>query len=160
MSARCKGQFGYCLLYPGEVSDSYMVSATVRGADAAAVGLAVETGEQLDRGFAVLCHLREGRALAFDLTAAWSELANEYEKATTEYSPVVDSALTGGIPDEFTVQVVVRGDVVEAFVADRVVLTYRLSSDGGVVALLVQDGSATFSDIRLSALATQVSGVA
>ena len=160
LSARCKGEFGYCLLHPGSTSGAYMVSATVSGADAAAVGLAVETGEQLDRGFAVLCHLREGRALAFDLTAAWSELANEYEKATTEYSPVVDSALTGGASDELTLQVVVRGDVVEAFVADRAVLTYRLSSDGGVVALLVQDGSATFGDIRIAALSTQVSGVA
>ncbi len=53
-----------------------------------------------------------------------------------------------------------RGDVVEAFVADRVVLTYRLSSSGGLVALLVQDGSATFGDVRIAALSTQVSGVA
>ncbi len=48
-------------------------------------------------------------------------------------------------------QVVVRGDLVEAFVASSASLTYRLPRvDAGVIALVVQDGSVRFSDVKIA----------
>lgn len=86
---------------------------------------------------------------AVDLTAARSEVANEYEKATTEYASVAEGSLPSSSFDEIPIQVIVRGDLVEAFVADTVCLTYRLSArEAGLTALLIQDGSAQFSDVR------------
>ena len=83
------------------------------------------------------------------LTAARSEIANEYEKATTEYAPVAEAYLPHATFDRITIRIVVRSDVVEAFVADTVCLTYRLSErEAGLVALLLQDGSARFVGIR------------
>ena len=144
------GSFGYCILRPAEPADQYVLSATVTGGENAAIfGLAVQTNEQLDCGVAVLCYPSESRVCAVDLTAARSEVANEYEKATTEYASVAESCLPGAPFDAITMTVVVRGDVVEAFVADAVCLTYRLSAgEAGSVALLVQDGSAQFTDVR------------
>jgi beta-fructofuranosidase len=144
------GGFGYCILETDANAANYAVSVTVTGASAAAiVGIAVQTDEQLDRGAAVLCYPREQRLAAVDLTAARSEIANEYEKATTEYAPVAEAFLPAASFDPIVIRVVVRSDVVEAFVADTVCLTYRLSiREAGPIALLIQDGSATFTDIR------------
>ena len=92
---------------------------------------------------------REQRVVAADLTAARSEIANEYEKATTEYASVAESCLPHATFDPITVRVVVRSDGVEAFVADTVCLTCRLSTRAaGSIALLIQDGSARFTDVR------------
>jgi len=123
---------------------------TVRGGqDAAIFGVAVQTDEQLDCGAAVLCYPSEGRVCAVDLTALRSEVANEYEKAVSEYASVAESSLPLAAFDEITIRVVVRGDVVEAFVADTVCLTYRLpAAAAGSVALVIQDGSAQFTQVR------------
>jgi beta-fructofuranosidase len=144
------GLFGSCVLSRAPETGYYAVSATITGGqDAAIFGLAVETGEQLDSGVAVLCYPSERRVCAVDLTAARSEIANEYEKATTEYASVAEHCLPGAAFGDITIRVVVRGDVVEAFVAGAVCLTYRLPPGaGGSVALLIQDGSARFSDVR------------
>jgi beta-fructofuranosidase len=144
------GRFGYCMLNPAQDTDQYVISATVSGAGGAAIfGLAVQTNEQLDCGVAILCYPRERRVCAVDLTAARSEVANEYEKATTEYASVAEGCLPSSSFDEIPIQVIVRGDLVEAFVADTVCLTYRLSArEAGSTALLIQDGSARFSDVR------------
>jgi beta-fructofuranosidase len=144
------GGFGYCILRPPVPAAGYTLSVTVSGSQHAAIfGLAVQTNEQLDCGLAVLCYPGEKRVSAVDLTAARSELANEYEKATTEYASVAEACLPGRAFDALTLSVVVRGDVVEAFVADTVCLTYRLpTAVAGSVALLIQDGSARFTDVR------------
>ena len=144
------GSFGYCMLQPAADAAHYSVSVTVTGGTSAAIfGLAVQTNEQLDRGAAVLCYPSERRVAAVDLTAARSEIANEYEKATTEYAPVAEACLPQASFDDITIRVVVRSDVVEAFVADTVCLTYRLSvREAGPIALLIQDGSARFTDVR------------
>jgi beta-fructofuranosidase len=144
------GGFGYCILRPAVPVASYTLSVTVSGGqDAAIFGLAVQTNEQLDCGVAVLCYPGERRVSAVDLTAARSELANEYEKATTEYASVAEGCLPGHAFDAVTLSVMVRGDVIEAFVADTVCLTYRLpTAVAGSVALLIQDGSARFTDVR------------
>jgi hypothetical protein len=144
------GGFGYCILHPVAPAARYTLSATVSGGqDAAIFGLAVQTNEQLDCGVAILCYPGERRVSAVDLTAARSELANEYEKATTEYASVAEGSLPGHSFDALTLSVIVRGDVVEAFVADTVCLTYRLpTAVAGSVALLIQDGSARFTDVR------------
>jgi beta-fructofuranosidase len=142
--------FGYCVLRPAEQARQHVISVRVSGAaDAAIFGLAVQTNEQLDCGVAILCYPREQRVCAVDLTAARSEVANEYEKAATEYASVAESSLAGTAFDEVVIRVVVREDIVEAFVADTVCLTYRLSSyEAGSIALLIQDGSARFTDVR------------
>ena len=144
------GGFGYCILRPAGTDGQYSLSVTVSGGqDAAIFGLAVQTNEQLDCGAAVLCYPSERRVCAVDLTAARSELANEYEKATTEYASVTENCLPGAAFDAVTFRVVVRDDVIEAFVADSVCLTYRLSTaQAGSIALLIQDGSARFAQIR------------
>jgi beta-fructofuranosidase len=144
------GGFGYCILCPADPVARYTLAVTVSGGqDAAIFGLAVQTNEQLDCGVAILCYPGERRVSAVDLTAAKSELANEYEKATTEYASVAEGCLPGHAFSELTLSVVVRGDVVEAFVADTVCLTYRLpTAEAGSVALLIQDGSARFTDVR------------
>jgi beta-fructofuranosidase len=147
------GQFAYCVLRPDLGEGQFIVSATVRAGDAAVVGLAVQTTEQLDSGMALLFYPREHRVSAVDLTAARSEIANEYEKATTEYASVAEGAVPRADPDAFRFQVVVRGDLAEAFVADAVTLTYRLATpEPGAVALVVQDGSARFEDVTISYL--------
>jgi beta-fructofuranosidase len=148
-TASSAGGFGYCILRPEAACGQYSLSVTVsEGQDAAIFGLAVQTNEQLDCGAAVLCYPSERRVCAVDLTAARSELANEYEKATTEYASVTESCLPGTAFDVMTFRVVVREDVVEAFVADSVCLTYRLSrAQSGSIALLIQDGSASFTQI-------------
>jgi len=144
------GRFGYCMLSPARDAGQYLISATVTGAGSAAIfGLAVQTSEQLDRGLAILCYPSERRVCAVDLTAARSEVANEYEKATTEYASVAEGCLPAVSFDHITITVLVRGDLVEAFVADRVCLTYRLPvREAGSTALLIQDGSGRFSDVR------------
>jgi beta-fructofuranosidase len=144
------GGFGYCILRPEEAADEYVLSATVSGGKEAAIfGLAVQTNEQLDCGAAILCYPSEHRVCAVDLTAARSEVANEYEKATTEYASVAESCLPNAGFDEISMRIVVRGDVVEAFVADAACLTYRLPvCETGSIALLIQNGSARFSDVR------------
>jgi beta-fructofuranosidase len=144
------GGFGYCILNPVVPAARYTVTVTVSGGqDAAIFGLAVQTNEQLDCGVAILCYPGERRVSAVDLTAARSELANEYEKATTEYASVAEGCLPGHAFDALTLSVIVRGDVVEAFVADTVCLTYRLpTAEAGSVALLIQDGSARFTHVR------------
>jgi beta-fructofuranosidase len=153
LSAEAIGAFGYCMLTPTRAADDYTVTVTVAGGSEAAIfGVAVQTNEQLDRGAAVLCYPAERRVAAVDLTATRSEIANEYEKATTEYAPVAEAYLPHSTFDPITMQIVVRGDVVEAFVADTVCLTYRLSvREAGPIALLLQDGSARFVDVRGSA---------
>jgi beta-fructofuranosidase len=150
LAASSAGGFGYCILHPDRGADQYSVSVTVSEAqDAAIFGLAVQTNERLDSGVAMLCYPSERRVCAVDLTAARSELANEYEKATTEYASVTESCLPAAAFDVMTLRVVVREDVVEAFVADTVCLTYRLpTAQSGAVALLIQDGSARFTEIR------------
>ena len=51
-------------------------------------------------------------------------------------------------------QVVVRGDLVETFVASSASLTYRLPRvDAGVIALVVQDGSVRFSGLKIAYVA-------
>jgi beta-fructofuranosidase len=149
------GQFGFYFLRPTEVADQYIVSMTVcDAANAAIVGLAVQTGEQLDRGFAVLFYPSQHEVRGVDLSAARSEVANEYEKSVTEYAPVAEHCLAEEDFQAVTVRVVVRGDLVEAFVADAVCLSYRLTSrDPGGVALLIQDGSARFVNVRSQLIA-------
>jgi hypothetical protein len=149
--AEAVGGFGYCILEPAVSASQYAVSVTVTGASAAAiVGLAVQTSEQLDRGAAVLCYPSERRVAAVDLTAIRSQIANEYEKATTDYVPVAEACLPHASFDEITIRVVVRSDVVEAFVADTACLTYRLPvRAAGPIALLTQAGSARFADVRV-----------
>jgi beta-fructofuranosidase len=143
------GRFGFCVLRPTETAEDYIVSAAVSGAkDAAIVGLAVQTNDQLDRGLAVLWYPSEHAVRSIDLAAVRSEIANEYEKATTEYAPVAERYVSLSTSETVTLRVVVRGDLVEAFVADMTCLSYRLpSSEPGAVALLVQDGSARFSGL-------------
>ena len=150
LTAEAIGSFGYCILEPAVPAGDYSVTVTVEGARSAAIfGVAVQTNEQLDRGAAVLCYPAERRVAAVDLTATRSEIANEYEKATTEYAPVAEAYLPHATLDPITIRIVVRSDIVEAFVADTVCLTYRLSvRKAGLVALLLQDGSARFVDIR------------
>jgi beta-fructofuranosidase len=150
LTAEATGSFGYCILAPATPATDYSVTVTVEGAQSAAIfGVAVQTNEQLDRGVAMLCYPAERRVAAVDLTASRSEIANEYEKATTEYAPVAEAYLPHATFDPITIRIVVRSDVVEAFVADTVCLTYRLSvREAGPVALLLQDGSARFVDIR------------
>ncbi|HEY1639691.1 MAG TPA: hypothetical protein VGG35_03310 [Streptosporangiaceae bacterium] len=144
------GTFGYCVLRPDRPAPGYALSVTVRGGRPAAVfGVAVQTDEQLDCGAAVLCYPSEGRVCAVDLTALRSEVANEYEKAVSEYASVAESSLPLDAFDDLTIQVLVRGDVVEAFVAGTVCLTYRLpATSAGSVALVIQDGSAQFTQVR------------
>ena len=144
------GRFGYCMLTPAEPASRYAISLTVRGAaDAAIFGLAIATNDELDRGAAIVCYPAERRVAAVDLTAARSEIANEYEKATTEYAPVTEHCLPDTPFDEISIRILVRNDVVEAFVAESVCLTYRLSTHAaGRIALLIQDGSARFTDVR------------
>ena len=150
LAAEAIGSFGYCILEPAAAAGDYSVSVTIEGARSAAIfGVAVQTNEQLDRGAAVLCYPAERRVAAVDLTATRSEIANEYEKATTEYAPVAQAYLPHATFDAITITIVVRSDVVEAFVADSVCLTYRLSArEAGPIALVLQDGSARFVDIR------------
>ena len=146
------GQFGYCVLRPAAAGDHFVVSATVSDAkDAATIGIAVQTSDRLDRGVAILCYPREGRVSAVDLTASQSELASEDEKTDSEYGSVTESALGLEAGAAITMQVVVRGDLVEAFVASSASLTYRLPRvDAGVIALVVQDGSVRFSDVKIA----------
>ncbi len=146
------GQFGYCVLRPAAAGDHFVVSATVSDAkDAATIGIAVQTSDRLDRGVAILCYPREGRVSAVDLTASQSELASEDEKTDSEYRSVTESALGPEAGAAITMQVVVRGDLVEAFVASSASLTYRLPRvDAGVIALVVQDGSVRFSDVKIA----------
>ncbi|HEY1618067.1 MAG TPA: family 43 glycosylhydrolase [Streptosporangiaceae bacterium] len=142
------GGFGYCVLHPEQAAAEYVFAATV-AAEAAVFGLAVQTSEQLDRGAAVLCYPAERRVCAVDLAALRSEIANEYEKATTEYASVAEGCLPSGDDGAVAIRVVVRSDVVEAFVAGTVCLTYRLpAGEAGSVALLIQDGSARFTNVR------------
>jgi beta-fructofuranosidase len=149
-TAAADGRFGYCVLSLPSGTAEYAVSLTVRGAgDAAIFGVAVQTNDELDRGAAIVCYPGERRVAAVDLTAARSEIANEYEKATTEYAPVAEGCLPGNTFGELAITVLVRNDVVEAFVADSVCLTYRLATrDAGQIALLIQDGSGTFLDVK------------
>ena len=96
---------------------------------------------------------RQHRVCAVDVTAARSEVANEYEKATTEYASVAEGVVPRADPNALMLQVVVRGDLVEAFIAGTVTLTYRLAtSEPGAVALVVQDGSAGFENVSISSL--------
>lgn len=147
------GQFAYCVLRPDLGEGQFIVSTRVRARDSAVVGLVVQTTERLDSGVALLLYPREHRVCAVDLTAARSEMANEYEKATTEYASVAESAVPRADLDAFEFQVVVRGDLVEAFVGGAVTLTYRLAkTEPGAVALVVQDGTAGFGDVTISCI--------
>ena len=48
-----------------------------------------------------------------------------------------------------------RSDLVEAFVGNAATLTYRLLLPGtGAIGLIVQDGSARFTDLRVGYLST------
>ena len=87
------------------------------------------------------------RVCAVDLTAVRSELANEYED--DEYAPVAESFVATAAFDPLRVQVVVRGDL-EAFISSSACLSYRLvSPEPGLIALLVQDGSASFTSVTV-----------
>lgn len=146
LAAEAPGRFSSCLLVPTEPVESYTLSLTVR-ARAATVGVAVQTGEGLDSGMAVLCYPAEGRMRAIDLAAAQSDDDGEYELPTTEYAPFVESRLGSTSADSMAMRIVVRGDMVEAFV-DGTCFSYRLPASGtGQVALLVDDGSATFGNV-------------
>lgn len=150
LSAEAIGSFGYCILEPATPAGDYSVTVTVEGGQSAGIfGVAVQTNDQLDRGAAILCYPGEQRVAAVDLTATRSVIANEYEKASTEYAPVAEAYLPHATFDPITIRIVVRSDIVEAFVAGTVCLTYRLSvREAGPVALLLQDGSARFTDVR------------
>jgi beta-fructofuranosidase len=148
------GHFGYCILRPENDTDSFILSVTVHGAkDAAAVGLIVQTNEQLDSGIAILCYPHQQRVSAIDVTAARSELANEYEKATTEYASVTEGSVRAAKLDPLTLRIVVRKDLVEAFVANSTTLTYRLRlPQTGAIALVVEDGTARFTNLEIGYL--------
>jgi hypothetical protein len=148
------GHFGYCILRPTWTVESFILSVTVEGAkDAAAVGLIVQTNEQLDSGIAFLCYPHQQRVSAVDVTAAWSELANEYEKATTEYASVTEGSVRAASLDPLILRVIVRNDLVEAFVAGSTTLTYRLRlPQTGAIALVVEDGSARFTNLEIGYL--------
>ena len=149
------GQFGYCVLRPAHAGDQFVVSTTVYDAkDAAMVGVVVQTSDRLDRGVAILCYPGEGRVSAVDLTATQPGLASEDEAAHAGYGSVTVSALGPEALEAITMQVVVRGDLVEAFVASSASLTYRLPRvDAGVIALVVQDGSVRFSGLKIAYVA-------
>jgi hypothetical protein len=146
LDVEAAGLFGYCMLQPTGLVRDYIFSVTISGAaEATFFGVAVQTNEQLNRGLAVLCYPGCHTASGVDLAA----FVPDVENASTSYVPVAEASLTEGWLGELTLRVVVRGDLVEAFVGDRACITYRLAStDAGCIGLLIQDGSARFVDVR------------
>jgi beta-fructofuranosidase len=146
------GHFGHCLIESAEPADNYILSAAVSwSAGTAIVGVAVRVTANLDRGIAVLCYPGEGvvRAVELGPPSAVSDSPADAEPPAADYSPVAEGRLPRHMPGRMPFRIVVRGDIVEAFVGDATCLSYRMSSaDAGHVALLAQDGLARFSDVE------------
>lgn len=154
-----RGRFGYCTLQAGSASQHFALAVKMRAVDAATVGVVVQTSKELDCGLALLWYPSEGRVRAVDLTAVRSEIANEYEKATTEYASVGEASVDDASEAGVALQVFIRGDIVEAFIAGSSSITYRLSSAlGGEVALLAEDGRASFEAVQFSLFGSGVRG--
>ena len=123
------GRFGYCMLRPAQASaGEYVVSVTVRGGTAArpSSGVAVQTNEQLDCGVAVLCYPSERPGVRGRPHRAAVGGRQRVREGDHEYASVAEGACRCAPSTTITIRVIVRGDVVEAFVADTVCLTYRL----------------------------------
>lgn len=122
---------------PGPTSRS-VLSATFDGlADAYQVGVLVHTSEMLDRGVGIFYYPRTASIRAVDMTAPIGKVTAEYETMFGQYAPIAVHDLTGPLagPVEFTV--VVRGDVVEAFVGGVCCLTFRTRETASTHAALV-----------------------
>lgn len=148
LSVDSRGRLSHCVLDSDPAASAYVVTMQVDATAATSIGVAVRTREHLDRGMAVLCYPAEARIRATDLTASQSEDDGEYELATTEYAPFVDSGLSPSSLRRLPIQIVVRGDAVEAFVGTNC-FSYRLAPQAGTsLALIVDDGTATFHHIE------------
>ncbi len=154
-SVKAPGHFGYCILEPTEPADEYVLSLSMSwSADTAIIGVVLATNEKLDRGVAVLCYPSEGRIRAVGLEPSASDAGEEVELPTADFAPIVEGRLARPLTGRLPLQVVVRNGVVEAFVGDAACASYRLqSAESGCVALLTQDGSASFIDVRWHTIA-------
>lgn len=133
-----------------EPSEQYAVRAVFDDLDDIyQVGVIVHTNAMIDRGVGVFYYPRIRSVRAVDMTAPPGKVTAEYETMFGQYAPVAehDLAERPDGPVEFTV--VVRGDVVEAFVGDECCLTYR--SRGTTLshaAIVAVDGSATVREVE------------
>ena len=145
------GHFGYCLLDPADPVGEYVLSMSVSWTSGTAiVGVCVQASQRLDRGAAILCYPGENRVIAVDLGSSppLSDGSGEAERPAADYAPIVEGKLTWLSGQNVPLRIIVRNDIVEAFVGDRACLTYRLTSrEAGQVALLIQDGSASFTNV-------------
>jgi beta-fructofuranosidase len=144
------GHFGHCILDPDRPADEYVLSMSLSWAPGTAmVGVAIQTSAHLDRGAAILCYPGENRVSAVDLgSAPLSDDSGEPERSAPDYAPIAEGKLAAGPSRALALRIIVRQDLVEAFVGDRACLSYRLlTREPGQVALLMQDGSASFTQV-------------
>jgi beta-fructofuranosidase len=162
-SVDAPGHFGYCTLHPEELVDDYIFSLDMSwSVDTTIVGVALATMEKLDRGVAILCYPKENRITAVDLGSPPlpSDGPGDAQQSTAGYAPVAEGRLARPQGARVPWQVVVRKGIVEAFVGGAACLSYRLSSaKPGQVALLTQDGSASFLNVRWQTIATAATAV-
>jgi beta-fructofuranosidase len=145
------GRFGYCVLDPDGSAHDYVLSLSLSWSEASIIGVVVNTNRELTAGVAILCYPNRGVVSAVDFSAPRSD--GGLEPASADYKPVAEGFLRVPTPGNVAMRIAVRGDVVEAFLGDRVCLSYRLASAADHSAcLLVQHGSADFEAVTWETL--------
>lgn len=113
------------------------------------VGVIVHTSEMIDRGVGVFYYPRIQSIRAVDMTAPQGKVSAEYETMFGQYAPVAEHDLATVPAGAVDFTVVVRGDVVEAFVGEECCLTYRSKGTAlPFAALVAVDGSATVTELE------------
>jgi beta-fructofuranosidase len=150
MSVDAPGDVAIRTFQLAEPTTRSVLSATFDDlSDVYQVGVVVHTGEMLDRGIGVFYYPRTSSIRMVDMTAPAGKVTAEYETMFGQYAPIAVHDLPGplGGPVEFTV--VVRGDVVEAFVGDVCALTVRTHGEASThAAIVVVDGSCSIGSLR------------
>lgn len=127
-------------------ADSVLTVQFTELGDIHQVGVIVHSTEMLDSGVGVFYYPRTGSIRAVDMRAPAGRVSAEYATMFGQYAPVAEHDLTQR-PDSMRFEIVVRGDVVEAFVGGVCCLTYRSKGTAKRVAALVAiDGNATITE--------------
>ncbi|WP_368497732.1 family 43 glycosylhydrolase [Herbiconiux sp. A18JL235] len=132
-----------------EASTASVFSATFDDVDdSQLVGVVVHTNEMVDHGVGIYYYPRIHSIRAVDMKAPAGKVTAEYESMFGQYAPVAEHDLTGPLEGPVEFRVVIRGDVVEAFVGEACCLTFRSKgAESTHAAVVVVDGDARVSDI-------------
>lgn len=110
------------------------------------VGVAVSTNNEVGVGVAVLYYPQTGRIAMIELSSSSGPDPSVFGSGA--YAPVAEQVLSTSPVGEVSLRIIVRQDLVEAFIGGVNCLTYRTtSSPSRHVALLVHDGDCEVRDV-------------